>query len=308
MYEYDKYDYNIILGFPRSGTTFLINCLNALPHSECISECLLPYPIPHLVNQPLSSEIYEALCFSFLSILFNYAESGCTQSRYNALSRWFKGNLSTPELIQTFQRKRTVKRIIYKEPCLSFSPQYTYDALPNSQIIYIYRDGRDAADSLSRTFNLLTDHQLMTLQSREMPLGRKYDHRYIPWWVEDGREEEFLACTPYVRAVWMWKEMVRRCSDFFSRPEVMSSGRVLLLKYEDLVSDPLKYGKAAVEHFGCSMNERLQKQFQEARKSSISIHKKRDPEEIEAAEKLAHTELEHYGYLKNSNQLISPLK
>ena len=307
MYKYDKYEYNVVLGFPRSGTTFLMECLEALPYSECVSECLLPYPLPHIANQPLSTEIYEALCFSFLSIMFNYAESGEVKSRYAAFSRWTKGCLSTSELIETYRGKRSLKRIVYKEPCLGFAPEYTYQSLPNCRIIYIYRDGRDAADSLVRTFDLLSDRQLMTLQSREMPLGRKYDHRYVPWWVKEGLEAEFLSSTPYVRSVWMWKEMVRRCHEFFSRPEVVASGRVLLLKYEDLVSDPLNYGKSVVEHLGCSLNERLRKQFKGARQSSVAIHKRRDAQEIEAAEKIAHSELELYGYL-DSSRLAVPLK
>lgn len=304
MYQYDKYQYNIILGFPRSGTTFLIDCLKALPYSECTSERLLPYPIPHIVNQHLSPDIYEALSFSFLSILFNHAESGEIRSRYSALSKWVKGYLSFNELIEAFYRKRPIKNIVYKEPFLGFAPEYAYNSLPNCRIIHIYRDGRDAADSLVRTFNLFTDQHLMTLQSRELPLGRKYGNVYIPWWVENGKEKEFLACTPYVRAIWMWKEMVRRCHDFFSHPDVMISGRVLLLKYEDLVSEPVKYGDLVVKHCGCRMNKRLQKMFERARSTSIGIYKRRDCKEIEAAEIIAKTELEIYGYTSNSKKLI----
>ena len=296
--------YNIILGCPRSGTTFLLDTLKALPQSECISGHLLPIAIPHLVNYPLSPDVYQGLSNSFEFSLQDFLES-IHQARFHSLHKWLTQRMSTTELFQALQRKRDIERVVYKEPFLSFAPEFTYNSLPNCQIIHIYRDGRDCADSLVRKYKVLTDEKLMTLHTAEMPLGRKYDHRYVPWWVEEGREKEFLEYTPYVRAVWMWKEMVRRCHDFFSRPDVVASGRVLLLRYEDLVSDPLKYGESVVEHFGCRMNERLQKLFKGAHQSSVGIHERRTPQEIEAAQKIAQAELELYGYLEPSQMMAS---
>ncbi len=291
-------DYNIILGCPRSGTTFLIRALNALPYSECVSGHLLPICIAHIVNSnALSPEIYQSLCSGFKFSLHDYLESSMVQARGPILSKWFDRAISLEELMQGLRQKRRIDRLIYKEPFLSFAPEYTYQALPNCQIVHIYRDGRDAADSLARRYNILTDEKLADLNQAEMPLGRPYDTRYVPWWVEAGREEEFLACTPYVRAIWMWKEMVRRCYHFFSQPKVSESGRVLLIKYEDLVAHPLKYGQAIVEHFGCKMNHRLTQKFQQARSSSVNIHQRRNPSEIKAAERIAEEELKNYGYL-----------
>ena len=291
-----KLEYKVVLGCPRSGTTFLMKCLNAFPHSECVIGHLIPVCVPHIINQPLSPEIKEALSVSFEFAIQDYLKS-ISKARVSVVARWLNGCMSTQELIKAFQGKRRIDRFVYKEPFLSFAPEFTYYALPNCRIIHIYRDGRDSADSLVRSYNVLTDESLMALNTSEMLLGRKYDHRYVPWWVENGRDEEFLACTPYVRAIWMWKEMVRRCYNFFYRPDVVASGRVLLLKYEDLVNDPLKYGEVAVRHLGCTMNPQLRQQFKKARKSSIGIYRKRESTEIEAAERIAKEELELYGYL-----------
>lgn len=289
--------YNVILGCPRSGTTFLINSLRALPNYECVSGHLIPLSIPHVVNHSLSPEIYQCLLNSFEFSLQDYLSS-VAKARFQYLQKWLDNCISTKELIQAFQRKRKIESIIYKEPFLSFAPEYTYNALPNCRIIHIYRDGRDCADSLSRKYKSLTDEKLAQLNTGAMLIGRKYDYRYIPWWVEEGQEEEFLACTPYVRAIWMWKEMVKRCHDFFTRPDVVASGRVMLLKYEDLVNEPDKYGKLVVEHFGSSMNNRIRRKFELAKISSIGIHQKnRDVSEIKSAEKVAGAELELYGYL-----------
>lgn len=294
---FENVSYNIILGCPRSGTTFLINSLKALPHTECVSGHLVPLAIPNIINHPLPSNIYQCLLNSFEFSLQYYLTS-VSKSRFRYIQSWLNNYISTKELIQGLQRKKEIKSIVYKEPFLSFAPEYTYNALPNCRIVHIYRDGRDSADSLVRKYNVLTDEKLMTLQTYEMLMGRKHDHRYVPWWVENGREEEFLADTPYVRAIWMWKEMVRRCHEFFSQPEIVASGRVMLLRYEDLVNEPLKYGELVAEHFGFSMNKRLEKQFKLATPSSIGIHKKhRDSQEIKRAESIAKEELELYGYI-----------
>lgn len=274
-----------------------MKAINALANSECVSGLLIPVSIPHLVNYSLPAYVYNALAFEIEASLQNYLESGIPYSRFGAVHKWLQGYMSSQELLQTLQRKRVIERIVYKEPFFSFAPEFIYRALPECRIIHIYRDGRDCADSLARTYNVLTDEKLMALNSSEMPIGRQYDNRYVPWWVEEGREEEFLESTPYVRAIWMWKEMVGRCHNFFSQPEVVETGRVLLVKYEDLVNDSLNYGEAIIEHFGAKMNASLRKQFKKAHPLSVGIHKRRDPKEIEAAEKIAKTELSIYGYL-----------
>lgn len=292
-------NYNLIIGCPRSGTTFLKKCLECIPYSTSMSSHLLLVSVPHIINShSISPEIYESLSRSFEFALQDHLLS-TARHRAPEVIKWFRGYISTQELIQSLRYKRTIEHFIYHEPFLSFAPEYAYNALPNCRIVYIYRDGRDVANSLDRSYQVLTDEKLMTLQTAEMPLGRKQDYRYVPWWVKSGMEEEFLACTPYVRAIWMWKEMIRCCHDFFSRQDIIDSGRVMFLKYEDLVHEPLKHGESVVKHFGCNMDSRLQKQFKKAKKNSIGLHKKRSnfQEEVEAAEIIAKEELELYKYL-----------
>lgn len=291
-----KVGYGVVLGCPRSGTTFLIDSLQAMDSSECISGHLYPLSIAHLVNQELSPEIYQTLLNTFEFSLQDNLEC-IYKERVSLVQRWLNGFLSSSELIKGMQGKRVIERIIYKEPFLGFAPELVYNALPNGRIVHIYRDGRDCADSLMRKYKVLTDSRLMTLRTAEMPIGRKVDHRYVPWWVELGQEEEFLACSPYVRSIWMWKEIVRRCHTFFSRPEVKASGRVLLIKYEDLVRDPLKWGEMITHHLGGSMNKRLMKKFCEARESSVGVYQRFDAGEVSKAEEVAETELQLYGYL-----------
>ena len=289
-------EYNVIFGCPRSGTTFLFEALNALPNSECSSGHLFPLALAHLVNQNLSPEIYQCIANSFEFSIQDYLEA-VYGNRVTSIHRWLLKAMSTPELLQSLKGKRRIERFVYKEPFLGFSPELVYDALPECRIIHIYRDGRDCADSLARKYKVLTDEKLMTLKTAEMPLGRQYDHRYVPWWVEAGKEEEFLSYTPYIRSIWMWKEIVRRCHDFLARPDVLASGRIMTIKYEDLVKAPLELGEQIVNHFRCDMTDQLRAKFNTARQSSINIHRRREPEELKLAEKIAYKELEEYGYL-----------
>ena len=116
-----KVDYDIVIGCPRSGTTLLMECLKSLPNSECVTGNLLPVPIPHIVNQFPSPEIYQALSFSFESSLQDYLSSE-PGSRSAAIHKFLTGCTSIKEMSQTFRRTRVVKRMVYKEPFLGFAP------------------------------------------------------------------------------------------------------------------------------------------------------------------------------------------
>ncbi len=296
-YQYPfNVDYGVVLGCPRSGTTFLIEALRAMEHSECVSGQLYPLALPHLVSQNVSIEIYQTLSNSFEFSIQDYLTFNA-MARLPCLQRWIRGTMSFAELLQGLKGKRKIERFIYKEPFLGFSPELIYNALPQGKIVHIYRDGRDCADSLIRKYQVLTDEKLMTLRTAEIPIGRKVDHRYVPWWVEVGLEADFLAASPFVRSVWLWKEVVKRCHDFFSRPEVRASGRVLLVRYEDLVRSPEEWGSRIVEHFGGSMNSRLKKQFSQAKESSVGVYQRLETKEIEKANAIAQSELKLYGYL-----------
>src|SRR5205823_5853883 len=193
----------------------------------------------------------------------------------------------------------------YKEPFLSFSPSYAYDALPGARLIYICRDGRDVADSLVRTYDILTDEKLTQLTTNEAPLGHARDNRYVPWWVDEADDDAFLAASPYVRAIWMWREMVRRCHNFLSQPEVVASGRVLNVRYDELVEAPIRVGAQIAEHVGGPLTKRMLKRLAEAHTDSIGIHLRRDRTEIRQAEVVAATELNLLGYPVGPNRMAT---
>lgn len=291
-----KHRYDIVLGCPRSGTTFMMRVLNAIPTIECVTGTILPVSIPHIANAPLPPELYDALAVGFERALDDYMESGRARSRAAALQKWVNAPTGLSGLWDAVRGRRSPSRIVYKEPFLSFAPEFVYYALPDANIIHLVRDGRDCANSLRRSYDVLTDENLTHLMGAEMRLGRKVDHRYVPWWVEDGREQEFLAASPFGRALWMWAYMARRCHRFFSRSEVKASGRVLLVRYEDFMQEPIRYGRAVLDHLGLEPTPGFRRRVNRARTGSIGKHKHRTEAEVDEAERFAKDELELYGY------------
>jgi hypothetical protein len=292
-----KHQYDVVLGCPRSGTTFLMEALDAIPSIECVTGAILPVSIPHLANADLSPELYDALAVGVERALDDYMESGRARSRAAGLQKWVNAPTGLSGLTAALTGRPGLSRLVYKEPFLSFAPELVYYALPDAKMIHLVRDGRDCANSLRRTYDVLTDEHLTHLMGAEMRLGRKVDHRYVPWWVEEGRESEFLDASPYSRSVWMWAYMVRRCHDFFAQPEVQDSGRVMPLRYEDFMEAPLQWGQAVLDHLGLDFTAGFRRRVQNAHTASIGKHESRPQQDVAEATRLAHDELQLYGYL-----------
>jgi hypothetical protein len=295
----------IVLGAPRSGTTFLMGFLDALPRAECVSGNLLPVGIAHLAAQQLPDEARDALRRSFRCSLVDYLESGAYNSRAGALQKWWAADRRARALRAAARGVRNENLLVYKEPFLAFAPELACDALPQARIVHIFRDGRDVADSLVRSYDVLSDAKLAGLDSNEVMIGTRIGDRYLPWWVGEEDAQEFFDAAPYVRAIWMWREMVGRCRERLQRPDVAASGRVLSVRYEDLMRAPLQQGEAIARHLGRSLTERMRRRLQAAHTRSVGIHKRRERHEITAAERVAGSELAAYGYMSERSPLAA---
>ncbi|HSZ14982.1 MAG TPA: sulfotransferase [Solirubrobacteraceae bacterium] len=286
----------VVLGAPRSGTTFLMAFLDALPEAECVSGNLLPVGIAHLAAQELPQDVREVLQRSFRCSLTDYLESGAYLARSAALRKWWVSDRRARGLRAAARSTRTQELLIYKEPFFAFAPELPYAALADAPLIYIYRDGRDVANSLVRSYDVLTDAKLAGLESNEALIGRRAGELYVPWWVAEGEESAFLRSSPYVRAIWMWREMVSRSERFFERPEALASGRVLRVRYEDLVARPLEQGEAIAAHLGQRLTARMREQLQRAHPRSIGSHRRREQGELREAERIAGAQLAALSY------------
>ena len=90
--------------------------------------------------------------------------------------------------------------------------------------------------------------------------------------------------------------MVTRCKEFLERPEVVASGRVLQVRYEDLASDPLAQGEAIARHLDRQVTPKMAKLLGAMHARSVGIHSRREPAELREAERLAGAELAGLAY------------
>jgi hypothetical protein len=94
----------------------------------------------------------------------------------------------------------------------------------------------------------------------------------------------------------MWKYMARRCHDYYEQLGAEGGNRVLQVRYEDLMQDPLGYADTFLKHFNATPSKAFYKRLQTAHVASIGKYKRRDAKEIEAAERVAGEELALLGY------------
>ena len=288
----------IVFGAPRSGTTFLMRAVKALPRAEAVTGNLLPVGIVHLAAQELPEEVIETLDRSFAGALADYMGSEIYLARYAALRKWWVSSRRAHTLSAAVAGRRSETTLVYKEPFLALAPDFAFRALPDARLLYLLRDGRDVADSLVRTFDVLSDEKLRSLTSNEVMLGRPRGERFVPWWVAEEDSEAFLAAGQYARTIWMWREMVRRCQAFLDSEPVLGSGRVLTVRYEQLMSDPITQGERIVGHLGQELSPAIRRVLEGAHSRSVGNHARRDPAEIAEAELLAGPELEMLGYTR----------
>ena len=296
MTDPNALDHAIVFGAPRSGTTFLMGVVDGLPEVEGVTGNLFPIALAHLAAKTDDGEMRALLGRSLRGALRDYADSAVYRSRPGALRKWWAASRRPRDLPAAVRGSRTERLLAYKEPFLAFSPQLAFDALPGSRLIYLVRDGRDVADSLVRKYDVLSDAKLASLETNEAPIGRLRGDICVPWWVTADEEDGFAAADQYVRAIWLWREMNARCQELLARDDVRESGRVLTLRYEELMADPVEQGRVVAEHLGVRLSRRARLSLEQAHQRSLGIHRQRDAASIRLAEEVAAGQLRQLGY------------
>jgi len=174
--------------------------------------------------------------------------------------------------------------------------QLAFESFPGGKVIYLYRDGRDVANSLVESYNALADEALTEKTSIDVRLGRSYDHRRVPWWVEEGAESEFLDASQFGRSIWFWAFVTERCESYFGSLSERESDRLLKVRYEDFMGDPQFWGRRICNHLGKEPTAAFRRTLNQARTTSIGKHKQRPREEIEAGTQIAGKMLDELGY------------
>jgi Sulfotransferase family len=268
------------MGCPRSGTTILADSLGVLPNAFLKIGVFMPDRTMHLIGSgTLSPAAREHLLwahrYSFWRGLIEMHGSWQTTLRHSVRTASFQPFL---------RRKRPISQLllVYKEPFLNFACEEMARHFSKAKFIHIVRDGRDCADSMERCYpHALTDDILRSpllwrLKGSEIGVAREWRGWFLPWWLESGAEQDFLALPPYGRYVWMWKVMVRRGQALAAqiKPE-----RFLEIRYEAFCKQPVEVGERILDFLKTPMGGAYRRFLRSVTANSVGCHR-RQPKEV----------------------------
>lgn len=200
-----------VVGAPRSGTTFLGRCIAALPE--------VSYHFEPVATKAAARYVHDGLWSPRRARRF-----------YRTVYRW---------LLRVHLDGG--RRFAEKTPRNCFILGFLADAFPGARFLYIVRDGRDAALSLSKKPWLRAD---AAGSGRFEPGGYPYGP-YPAFWVEPVRREEFRATTDLHRCIWAWR---RHNEAVLEEAPALPPGSLLEVGYERFVGDP-RAGSARILDF-----------------------------------------------------------
>lgn len=190
-----------IIGAPRSGTTFLGNCLGRLPE--------ISYHLEPRLTKAAARCVYDG---------------SWSARRGAALFRLSYGALLLAALDGGY-------RFAEKNPENSFLVPFLAAEFPDAQFVHIVRDGRDATVSHAEQPWLAA----ASASSGRRGQGGQLHGPNARWWVEPERREEFRLVPDIVRSAWCWRRFTEAALDGVAG---LAAGRAAEVRYEAMVTDP----------------------------------------------------------------------
>lgn len=275
-YLLDRHGPIFIVGCPRSGTSFLSSCIGSIDQIEQFVGVLVPPRMMHQIG--MRSEVHGEPAEELLWIVRDiFWQAFWRRIRFRA-ERAAQVVYRRKPWYWVLQRPTIEGRYFsYKEPFLAFAMRELAAHFPESKLVHIIRDGRDNADSMIRSYphalsdRVLGDRSLALNKVSEIGIPRRFGERYVPWWIKEGEEEHFLACSQYGRYVWMWREMVSRVQNCGKQ---VGGGRYLELRYESIVSQPQENAEGILRFLGFDTSRSLLRRLGHGRVDSVGIGRK----------------------------------
>jgi hypothetical protein len=191
----------LVIGAPRSGTTFLAGCIGRMPEISYHFEPRLTKAAARCVYDGSWSERRAATVFrlSYAALLLASLDGG--------------------------------RRFSEKNPENSFVVPFLATALPGAQFVHIVRDGRDVAVSHAEQPWLAAASAGAGRRGRGGQLWGPYPR----WWVEPDRREEFTKVADIVRSAWCWRRFTEAALHGLAE---LPADRSIEVRYESVVHDP----------------------------------------------------------------------
>ncbi len=286
-----------ILGCPRSGTTFLSECISGIPSISEFVGLLAPPRLMHLLGRstgnPDPCEILDIVRDIFWQQFWR-----SVYARGDKAKRWLQGKIRFFDMFATPNLEG--KLFCYKEPFLCFAVNQFAISFPKSKFIHIIRDGRDNADSMARTYPYALSDQVLTSEfysfnkNSELGFWIREDGFNFPWWVPKNEWAKFRGMSKYLRCVRLWVEMTTRA---ISLRENISPDRYLEVRYEDLVAKPFEIGAKILAFLHTEESPKFKRKLGKAVKNSVNIAmRNQERSEIVKANEIAGELLLRLGY------------
>lgn len=293
----DEFGPIFIIGCPRSGTSFLSNCLAAGRDIEAFNGLLVSPRLLHFMASQIDRTVTDILLASIRDVFWQ--------------SFWRRRFFRNERVSQLFLRNCTIGNFLgraylesslflYKEPFASFICEDLARYFTNAKFLHIIRDGRDTADSMERSYPdalsdvVLRSEILASNKNTEIGVWRIHDGFIIPWWIREGDEKKFIQLSRYERCVLLWREMTI-CGRSLMRPEYVS--RYLEIRYEELVESPVEVIGSVLKFMGRHPCSRITRRALKARRGSAGVGLKRQTDEtIKKANIIAGKLLLELGY------------
>lgn len=298
--ELDNHGPLFVLGCPRSGTTFLSETIGVMDEVEEWTGNLSPPRILHWIarNSDASSQREVMSCIKDI-----YWQSFWRRRYFREES--FLQCLRGRKSWKVFFRRPTLNGIYfcYKDPFLAFPVETFHSFFPNAKFIHILRDGRDAADSMVRTYpDALSDSILRnpTLARNKVSEIGFFDANpeefLIPWWIPQEFRESFPSMKLYERYILLWRVMVERAR------KLKEDKRYHEVRYEALVKKPLAEMERITQFLNLDLSPRLRRRVKKAFVKSVGIGtKNRSHQEMAGATRIAGPLLRELGYIEESD-------
>lgn len=248
--------YNLIMvtGACRSGKTILSRILGSMQYAEWIEE---PYELILLLKcvqvgkadateKRWMGQIFSGLCKELVNdaILLRNAnfrpEDLSTIWRYKEEKEIFQRlvNVNTRSQVERYVKEKGSCFIIDVPEVLN-SIGFMKEVYERLQIIHVIRNPYDVAEAVYQKHwysDLCLQHPQVNDLYRKYYYMEEQAEYYIPWWVEEGCEQDFVRAGEYERGIMYWisqTEWKGYGSGDDKCPE-------LLIKYEDMVQYPQK--------------------------------------------------------------------
>ena len=190
-----------IIGSPRSGTTFLGDCLGAIPE--------ISYHFEPVLIKAASRYVYT-----------QQWQPQKASSFYRRVYAW----------LMRFQQDGDL-RLADKTPRNSFIIPFLAQVFPNAKFIHIVRDGRDVAVSLAQKPWYRNEQNGSIMREP----GGYLCGSTARFWVESNRTREFQTTSNIHRCIWIWRKYTAAAIEGLNQ---LAPERRYELRYENLVAAP----------------------------------------------------------------------